>query len=497
MYISRMAVQNFKCFEGEIEFSFSKGLNYLVGNNNTGKTTIFKAIEFLRGAKTKEGWITKGRENENVSVQIDIEGEDLKDFLESSDNLKKFTPYLIDDCKLRLRRSSEVTSWTDSRGNPKTISINNVSLWNQANNCFENPMGIDSNISTLFDAQFVYSDLNNEEYQGYSKSTTIIGKLLNSITKEFQNSLKWNEFKSAHKKAFGDEGLLGQLNNLQGQVEGIMKDQYGETKVEFNFGIPTIDNFFKTGRILLEDNGIKTDVSEKGTGMQRALALSLIQLYAQTLNKDDNEFKSILFFIDEPETFLHPVAQNKLLQSLNNISENNQIFITTHSPYLLKRYNSNNKLIIFSREPNQLRVKEDTSLTMFPLSPTWGEINYKAFGIGSIEFHIELFGLLHKKANEENKTFNNGQNTVSDSIRSLDGWLIEQNPHFSTDDNHYNHIRGYTDKSMVSYIRNYIDHPVSNDPLPSGKNRVAPTDDEITKSIQIMLDILKTNFGIE
>ena len=496
MYISRMAVQNFKCFEGEIEFSFSKGLNYLVGNNNTGKTTIFKAIEFIRGVKTKEGWITKGRENENVSVQIDIEGEDLKDFLESSDNLKKFTPYLIDDCKLRLRRSSEVTNWTDSRGNPKTISINNVSLWNQANNCFENPMGIDSNISTLFDAQFVYSDLNNEEYQGYSKPSTIIGKLLNGITKEFQNSPKWNDFKVAHTEAFGDEGLLQKLNNLQGQVEEIMEEQYGETKVEFNFGIPTIDNFFKTGRILLEDNGIKTDVSEKGTGMQRALALSLIQLYAQTINTGDSEFKSILFFIDEPETFLHPIAQNKLLKSLNKISENNQIFITTHSPYLLKRYTSENKLIIFSREANQPRVKEDTSLTMFPLSPTWGEINYKAFGIGTVEFHIELFGLLHKKANDANKTYNNGQYTVSDRIRSLDGWLIEQNPHFSTDDNHYNQIGRYTDQSMTSYIRNYIDHPVPNSPLPSGKNRIEPTDDEITKSIQIMLDLLKTNFGI-
>ena len=204
-----------------------------------------------------------------------------------------------------------------------------------------------------------------------------------------------------------------------------------------------------------------------------------------------------MFFIDEPETFLHPVAQNKLLQSLNKISENNQIFITTHSPYLLKRYKNANRLIVFSRDPEELRVREGTSLSMFPHSPTWGEINYKAFGIGSVEFHIELFGLLHKKANDENKTYNNGQNTVSTSIKTFDEWLIEQNPNFSTDDNHQNCFRQYTDKSMISYIRNYIDHPGEDDNLPPGKNRVAPTDNEITKSIQIMLDILKTNFGIE
>lgn len=497
MYISRMVLKNFKCFEGEVEFSFSPGLNYLVGNNNTGKTTIFKAIEFLRGVKTKDGWITKGKENDDILVQIDIQGEDLKSLLDSSESLKKYLPYLMDDYKLRLQRSSKETEWIDSGKKTKTISIKNVSLWNEKTNSFENPMGIDTNVSSLFDAQFVYSDLNNEEYQSFSKSTTIIGKLLNSITKDFQTSDKWNDFTAAHKEAFGDAGLLGTLNELQAQVEGIMKEQYGDTKIEFNFGIPTIDNFFKTGRILLEDNGIKTDVSEKGTGMQRALALSLIQLYAQIINKDDGEFKSILFFIDEPETFLHPVAQNKLLNSLNKISESNQIFITTHSPYLLKRYKSDNKLIIFSREPNHLRVKEDTSLTMFPHSPTWGEINYKAFGIGSVEFHIELFGFLHKMASDENKTYENGQKTVSPKISSFDGWLIEQAPDFDTDDDHQNTHNGYTDKSMISYIRNCIDHPEPGINFPPGKNRIEPTDNEITKSIQIMVEILKRNFGIE
>ena len=116
-----MVLQNFKCFEGEVEFSFSKGLNYLVGNNNTGKTTIFKAIEFLRGGKTKEGWITKGRENEDILVQIDIEGEDLKSLLDSNDNFKKYLPYLMDDCRLRLQRSSKEIVWKDSSKKDKTI----------------------------------------------------------------------------------------------------------------------------------------------------------------------------------------------------------------------------------------------------------------------------------------------------------------------------------------------------------------------------------------
>ena len=46
MYISRIKIKNFKSFKGINEINFSSGVNYLVGNNNAGKTTVFQAIDF-------------------------------------------------------------------------------------------------------------------------------------------------------------------------------------------------------------------------------------------------------------------------------------------------------------------------------------------------------------------------------------------------------------------------------------------------------------------
>lgn len=276
-----------------------------------------------------------------------------------------------------------------------------------------------------------------------------------------------------------------------------MKTQYGETKVNFSFGIPTIDNFFKTGQILLEDNGIQTDISEKGTGMQRALALTLIQVYSQIGDKSREITKPILFFIDEPETFLHPSAQDKLLQSLNQLSSNHQIFITTHSPYLLKNFNSStNKLSIFSRNEHAINIEEDIQLNLFPYSPSWGEINYKAFGVVSEEFHNELFGLLHNKAREDNKTYDGGNRTVGGSIASFDDWLIEQDSSNVVDSNHQNKNPrdNRVDKTMSSYIRNYIDHPGNDESLPEGCSRNKPTIVEIRTSIEIMMKIYTDNY---
>lgn len=58
----------------------------------------------------------------------------------------------------------------------------------------------------------------------------------------------------------------------------------------------------------------------------------------------------------------------------------------------------------------------------------------------------------------------------------------------------YNENRGYTDKSMSAYIRNYIDHPGDDGNLPLGKKRQKPTMEEIRKSIESMIDIYKKNF---
>ncbi len=44
MAIQRVKIKNFKCFKGVFEIELNKGLNILVGNNETGKSTILEAI---------------------------------------------------------------------------------------------------------------------------------------------------------------------------------------------------------------------------------------------------------------------------------------------------------------------------------------------------------------------------------------------------------------------------------------------------------------------
>ena len=46
MAIHKVKISNFKCFKGLFELELNKGLNILVGNNETGKSTILEAISY-------------------------------------------------------------------------------------------------------------------------------------------------------------------------------------------------------------------------------------------------------------------------------------------------------------------------------------------------------------------------------------------------------------------------------------------------------------------
>jgi len=408
MYISKMKLHNFKGFKDDHTLTFDIGVNFFVGDNNCGKSTIFEAIDFIRTKRTSDEVITKTElEGDGfVSVEIEVRGDDLEALVET-DALKKYKSYLIDTDgvkSLRIMRSSEETKITQAK-KEKTLSIVNVRVFNSATNQFENPTGIDNTIAALFDAQFVWADTNSGDIADFSK-TKICGKIINTIISN-NVSESWDNFKKSHKETF--EIIADNLKPVEEQIQGKLSEQYGDTVVKFNFTLPEITDFLKSGNIVLSDNGIQTTSSEKGTGMQRALALSLIQVYADiSSNGKEDTSKPIMFFIDEPETFLHPQAQNKLLDSLEKISEKSQVFIITHSPYLLKKYKKEtHSLNVFSKNSAFNIIEESASFDLFGASsPTWGEINYYAFGVISIEFHNELYGFVQAKAIVDDEKYN-------------------------------------------------------------------------------------------
>ena len=47
MYISQMRIKNFRCFKEDFIVNFNPGMNVIIGANNSGKTTIIRALEMI------------------------------------------------------------------------------------------------------------------------------------------------------------------------------------------------------------------------------------------------------------------------------------------------------------------------------------------------------------------------------------------------------------------------------------------------------------------
>ena len=239
------------------------------------------------------------------------------------------------------------------------------------------------------------------------KSSTLCGSLLKKILKDFENKDQYKEFQEQFKKIFNNEdsSLGKELKEIENDTKLMLNSSdFSEIELKFKFDELKSELFFKNIKIKVDD-GVETDFNQKGSGLQRAIVLALLQVYAQKLstNPDQETNKPFFLFIDEPELCLHPQAQIKLLTSLMEISKIHQIFITTHSPYFFKNKNiENSGLFIFEKDKKNHTIKVDHLVkgkwkSLFPWSPSFSEINYRAYRLPTNEFHNELYGYLHSR----------------------------------------------------------------------------------------------------
>ena len=86
MYIDKIHIENFKCFEGAFDLNLNKGLNIIVGDNEAGKSTILEAINLALS-----GWIY-GKYISTELTQALFNIKVVSDYLHSLKTDKKHLP---------------------------------------------------------------------------------------------------------------------------------------------------------------------------------------------------------------------------------------------------------------------------------------------------------------------------------------------------------------------------------------------------------------------
>lgn len=188
------------------------------------------------------------------------------------------------------------------------------------------------------------------------------------------------------------------------------------------------------------------------------------------------------FLIDEPEVFMHPLAQDKLLKSLKRLAKKNQIFITTHSPYILNHFQpSKDKIFILKSPVCNNRVEEIKDLIFSGPRVSIGEITYRAFQIPTVDLHQRLFSYLFEKWINLNKG-----KRLSDFDYDFFQKEFKERPFQYTpvylEKGKGKQVPSIESRSLPYIVRNEIDHP-------EVLKYNGFTEEDLQQSIEIMLDI--------
>ena len=274
-----------------------------------------------------------------------------------------------------------------------------------------------------------------------------------SISSIFED-FNWRFLKSMNKQ---DEGLrtffndkkkfeLGILNKIDNKALAKTFDELNTKLNDFNVedvAMSFMDGGAPFNSAFLSQSFEQLDLSmtNLGSGIEMIVSILLLETLA-SLSK-----KNIIILIDEPELHLHPSLQEKLINYLKGISDEKQVFISTHSPYFFKNCTNheNINLLVTQKRDDHVEINPPNALNLFPWSPSWGEINYFAYDLPTVEFHNELYGYLQG---------------ISDEcwINKFDEWLfsnkIPQNKIWIRNDG-----KPKESITLMTYIRHTIHHP--------------------------------------
>jgi hypothetical protein len=133
--------------------------------------------------------------------------------------------------------------------------------------------------------------------------------------------------------------------------------------------------------------------------------------------------------------------------------------------------------LIVSKDATDKVSLSNTSVAfgLFPWSPSWGEINFRAFDMPTIEFHNELYGRLQEVQNAWKETVFETF-LQSKGVSKTKQWIKVNN----------GNVLSPYDITLLTYIRNSIHHP-------ENTHNGIFTDNELKASIETMISLIESS----
>ena len=319
MWLRELQIRNFRKIDA-LTVNFPRGLTVMVGENNSGKTTIIDALRLMLfssrdfdSVRLTEDDFRDGTGHAPIEVSCRFTGLDDEDEVH-------FQECLVDigDGKFEMQVNARVEF-------NETTNRCNVKMWGGETEGGSLPSNHYDRIATIY-----LQPLRDPERGLRPGQNSQVSRLIDCLTTEDQRADFETIAKDANEKIRvlkPVEGAMGDINTQMASIAGSELTQ----KTELIFTDPTFRRII--AGLQPEIEGLPFALNGLGYNnlIFTAATLGTLRRSAQF------SFRSIL--VEEPEAHLHPQLQMLLLRHLANVAGNHednevQVIASSHSPIL-------------------------------------------------------------------------------------------------------------------------------------------------------------------
>ncbi len=379
MYISKINIQNFRCFK-EKTIIFNDGLNVLIGENNAGKTTVLRALRLI--------------------FDNNISGISIEDFCKKISDFNKPPEIKISVTIKGSQKDSKndkavVASWLTKLSDPWEATItyrfflsekekeefkqenNNEEIyWDLVNKYLpkyvvriyggkpEAKNSVKNEWINRFDCQFLDA-IRDVEREMFSGKNPLLKNILNVLLDNASSEEEINEHIEKFRE--GSEELINLLHKRLDR-KAILK-MAKEVGADFG-GAPDIsgnldeNDLIRALNLVIRDGEFEIPANLNGLGYNNLIYISMV-LAKMEINRSEEYYRENaslfpMLIIEEPEAHLHPTLQFKFLKFLqDSIDEDTigkQIFVTTHSTHITAAVDLNSIICLTAPNKQDIRV---------------------------------------------------------------------------------------------------------------------------------------------
>lgn len=344
--IATLSVRNLRSVGDEIvNITFPEsGVLVLLGENNAGKSNVTLALDILfgdawPGSRRLEDHDFHGRDSDGIAIEIGAAVSGIS------------CAYCSGEV--------EYFKWTFDAQHPARDG-NPVNYQFRCRNTFCDRSWPNGVMRGALSAAVLDADRRLDYQLSYASKFTMLSKLMHRF----------------HERLLNDPARQKQLaaifRTLLSEFRGVpefakFKDLLAATAEDFGQNLPyrlDVDfsaydpsNFFRSLRIHPTLSGEVRSFDELGTGQSQVLALAFAYAYAAAYGQAEG----MVLVIDEPESNLHPLAQQWLATRLNSLAAPGlQVVVTTHSPHFVDLARPENLVMVSKNREGATKAVQRT-----------------------------------------------------------------------------------------------------------------------------------------